>query len=320
MSLSFRPLIPGAHLQTIGGQFVRSFLRWPFATEDSVVEAEDDVRLLVRASWQPSGVARPALLWVHGLEGSDEARYMLSAGILAYRAGYHVIRMNMRGCGDSLNLCPRLYNAGLTADLVAVSDWLARRVPRFAVGGFSLGAGLTLLTLAREKKRLPDACVGAVAVCPPLDMSRCADALELRKNWIYQLRFTRSLCQSYRLRQRLLPERYEKGRERGITTLRQFDDVVTAHYGGYRDAEDYYLAVSTGPKLEEIDRPALILGTDNDPFIPYESITRWPHSESVRVEIVEGAGHMGFVAGSNAPRYFWAADRMLAFLHAIDSV
>ena len=108
--ISFRPLIPGAHLQTIGGQFVRSFLRWPFATEDSVVDAEDDVRLLVRASWQPSGVARPALLLIHGLEGSDEARYVVSTGILAFRAGYHVIRLNMRGCGDSLELCPRLYN------------------------------------------------------------------------------------------------------------------------------------------------------------------------------------------------------------------
>ena len=317
---SFRALISGAHLQTIGGQFVRSFLRWPFDSEDSVVEAEDDVRLLVRASWQPGRRARPALLLIHGLEGSDGASYMISTGILAYRAGYHVIRMNMRGCGDALELCPRLYNAGLTADLVAVSNWLARRVPRFAVGGFSLGAGLTLLTLAREKKRLPNACVGAVAVCPPLDMSLCADALELRNNWIYQLRFTRSLCRSYRARQRLSPERYQKGRERGVTTLRQFDDVVTAHYGDYRDADDYYRAVSTGPQLEKIERPTLVLGTDNDPFIPHESIARWPHSENVRVEIVKGGGHLGFVAAANAPRYFWAADRMLAFLHAIDSL
>lgn len=304
----------------MGGQFVRSFLEWPFATEDSVVAAEDDVRLLVRASWQPDSMARPALLLVHGLEGSDEARYMLATGILAFNAGYHVIRMNMRGCGDSLELCPRLYNAGLTTDLVAVFDWLAERVPRFAVGAFSLGAGLTLLTLAHEKQRLPAACAGAVAVCPPLDMSLCADALELRKNWIYQFRFTRSLCRSYRARQRLSPERHEKGRERGITSLRQFDDVVTAHYGGYGDAEHYYRTVSAGPRLEEIDRPTLVLGTDNDPFIPYDSIAHWPHSENVRVEIVEGGGHVGFLGASKAPRFFWAADRMLAFLHAIDSL
>lgn len=319
-SLPFRPVISGSHVQTIGGHLVRSFLRWPFATEDHVVEADDDVRLLVRASWQPEGVAAPALVLVHGLEGSDEARYVISTGIFAYRAGFHVIRMNMRGCGDSIALCPLLYNAGLTPDLVAVANWLAHRVSRFSVGGFSLGAGLTLLTLAREQHRIPDAWVGAIAVCPPLDMSRCADALELKGNWIYQTRFTQSLCQSYRSRQRLSPERYQQGRERGVTTLREFDDVVTAHYGGYRDAEDYYRAVSTGPRLEKIDRATLVLGTDNDPFIPHESLTCWPHSDNVRVEVVEGAGHVGFVAASRAPRYFWAADRIVDFLHAIDSL
>lgn len=320
MSASFRPSIRGRHAQTIGGQLVRALLQWPFVTEDHVVESDDGVQLLVRASWQPHEDGAPALVLVHGLEGSDEARYVVSTGIHAYRAGYHVIRMNMRGCGDSLALCPRLYNAGLTPDLVAVANWLAPRVSRFSVAGFSLGAGLTLLTLARERHRIPDTWVGAVAVCAPLDMSRCADALERRGNWIYQSRFTQSLCQSYRSRQRLSPERYEYGRERGIKTLRQFDDVVTAHYGGYRDAEDYYRSVSTGPVLETIDRATLVLGTDNDPFIPRETIAHWTLSDDVRMEIVEGAGHVGFVGESDAPRSFWAADRILDFLQAIDSL
>ena len=179
---------------------------------------------------------------------------------------------------------------------------------------------MTLLTLAREKAGLPDAWAAAIAVCPPLDMSRCADALELGGNFIYQNRFTRSLCRSYRVRQRLAPERYALGRERGITTLREFDDVVTAHYGGYHDAEHYYRTVSTGPWLEKIDRATLVLGTNNDPFIPHESLVGWPLSEHVRVEIADGAGHVGFVAPSRAPRYFWAADRIVDFIEVIDNL
>lgn len=318
----FRPFVRGAHVQTIGGQIVRSFLTWPFPTEDHVVDSEDGARLLVRASWQParpSNGAASAVLLVHGLEGSADARYVVSTGILAYRAGYHVIRMNMRGCGGSLELCPRLYNAGLTPDLHAVSEWLSARVARFVVVGFSLGAGLTLLTLARERHRLADACTGAVAVCPPLDMSRSADALELRHNWIYQRRFTASLCRAYRSRQRLSPERYQEGRERSVTTLREFDDVITAHYGGYRSAEDYYRRVSSGPRLVEIDRPTLVLRADNDPFTPYAGLVDWPHSKDVRMELVEGGGHVGFVGPSKAPRCFWAADRILAFADVIDS-
>ena len=135
----------------------------------------------------------------------------------------------------------------------------------------------------------------------------------------FHQRFTRSLCASYRARQTLTPTRYEKGLERNVTTLRQFDDVITAYYGRYRNAEDYYRSVSSGPRLDQIDRPTLVLGTDNDPFIPVENIAHWPHSKTVRVEITGGAGHVGFIGSSKAPRFFWAADRMLAFLQEIDS-
>lgn len=213
---SFRPfpLLPGGHLQTIGGHLLRAALRWRLPTEDVVVEAGDGVRILLRASWQAER-ERPALLVIHGLEGCDRSPNVISTGILAYRAGWHVVRMNLRGCGDSLPLCPRLYNAGMTSDLVAVFQWLASRVSSFAVAGFSLGGNLALLTLARDRERLPEELSGVAAICPPLDMSACASALERRANRVYQLQFVTSLNASYRKRRELLPEAYEANRESG---------------------------------------------------------------------------------------------------------
>ena len=272
------PLLPGGHLQTVGAHLLRAALRWRLPTEDVVVEAEEGVRILLRASWQPER-DRPALLVVHGLEGCDRSPNVISIGTLAYRAGWHVVRMNLRGCGDSLPLCPRLYNAGMTSDLVAVFLWLAGRVSAFAVAGFSLGGNLTLLTLARDRERLPQELAGVAAICPPLDMSACADALERRANLVYQLQFVTSLNASYRKRRELLPEVYETGRERGVSTVRQFDSRITAFYGGYRDAEDYYRQVSPGPRLESIDRPALILAAADDPFVPEASMRKWARAE-----------------------------------------
>jgi predicted alpha/beta-fold hydrolase len=306
------PFLAGGHLQTIGGHVVRATLRWNLPAEDIVVEATDGIRILLRASWQ-SETKRPALLLVHGLEGCDRSPTVLSTGIFAYRAGWHVLRMNLRGCGDSLSICPRLYNAGMTSDLVAVFEWLARRVPRLAVAGFSLGGNLTLLTLARHRDRLPDELLGAAAICPPLDMSACADALELRANLVYQLQFVTSLNASYRKRRELLSGVYEAGRERGIATVREFDDRITAFYGGYRDAEDYYQRVSPGPHLVSIDRPTLVLAASDDPFIPEASMTKWARSPAVAMDMTVGGGHVGFVGRSKAPRHFWAADRVLGF-------
>jgi predicted alpha/beta-fold hydrolase len=310
----FRPfaLVSGGHLQTLAGVALRSTLRWRFPTEDAVVEGGEGVSLLVRASWRREP-GRPALVLVHGLEGSDAAPYVLATGTLAYRAGWHVVRMNLRGCGDSLVLCPLLYNAGLTSDLLAVLRFVSARAPRIALAGFSLGGNLSLLTLANERPRLPEELVAAVAVCPPLDMSACADALERRSNRVYQRHFVRSLLSSYRRRQRLSPALYHTGRDRGVRTLRQFDDAITAPYGGYRDAEDYYRTVSPGPRLPAIDRPTLVLAAGNDPFIPRASQEQFEGAERVTMEIPSSGGHVGFVGRSRAPGWFWAGERVMSF-------
>jgi predicted alpha/beta-fold hydrolase len=312
---SFRPfpLLPGGHLQTIGGHFLRAALRWRIPTEDVVVEAGDGVRILLRASWRPES-DRPALLLIHGLEGCDRSPNVISAGTLAYRSGWHVVRMNLRGCGDSLSLCPRLYNAGMTSDLLAVLRWLASRVSSFAVVGFSLGGNLTLLTLSADREKLPDELGAVAAICPPLDMSACASALERLSNRVYQLQFVTSLNASYRMRRELLPEAYEADRERGVSTVREFDDRITAFYGGYDSAEDYYRRVSPGPRLQAIDRPTLILAASDDPFIPEASTRKWARSGTVSMEIEVGGGHVGFVGRARAPGHFWAADRVLHFL------
>ncbi len=310
------PFLGGGHLQTIGGHLLRASLRWRLPAEDVVVDAPEGIRILLRASWQAEK-QRPALLLVHGLEGCDGSPTVVSAGTLAYRAGFHVVRMNLRGCGDSLSLCPRLYNAGMTSDLLEVMKWLACHVSRFAVVGFSLGGNLTLLTLARDRAQLPDELSGAAAICPPLDMSACADALERRANRLYQRQFVTSLNASYHKRRALLTEAYEPGRERGIATVREFDDRITAFYGGYRDAEEYYQRVSPGPHLEAIDRPTLVLAAADDPFIPEPSMSKWARSREVTMEMVPGGGHVGFVGRSKAPRFFWAADRILSFLEGI---
>lgn len=301
-------------MQTVAGQLLRWTLDWPHPTEDVELEVEAGVRLLLRASWQPTTKGEGgALLLVHGLEGSDASPYLLSSGDLAYRAGWHVVRMNMRGCGASLSLCPLLYNAGLTRDLAAVLNWLGARVSCMAVGAFSLGANLSLLTIAMERHALPSSLRALVAVCPPLHMSACADALEKPGNWIYQAHFMRSLRNSYRERQLREPGRYQRGREIGLRTLREFDEVITAHYGGYAGAADYYQRVSPGPRLSAIEIPTLILATDDDPFIPADTLTVWPRPPQVALEITSSGGHVGYVGRSEARGNFWAADRMLAF-------
>jgi predicted alpha/beta-fold hydrolase len=296
---------------------VRRHLRWKLPSEDLVVEAGRGVRLLLRASWQPGPREdRPALLIVHGLGGSDASAYVVATGRLAYARGWHVVRMNMRGAGDGEALCPLLYDAGLDTDLLSSLSALSSLVSRISVVGFSLGANLALLMLGRRRQHLPETLGGTAAVSPPLDLSVCADALGAPGNGLYQRYFMQMLAEGYRRRHRARPDIFAEGRERGLRTVREYDERITAPFGGYESAAQYYERSSAGAWLASIDRPALVLAAADDPMIPLESVAAWPLSPSVRREIVPTGGHVGYVGRSRAPGWFWAPERVLAFLEA----
>lgn len=317
----FRPpwWLYGGHRQTLAGYWMRRLLRWTRPAEDIVVETAPGVRLLLRVTWQPGPRgASPALVVVHGLGGSDASAYVVSTGRLALSRGFHVVRLNMRGSGDGERLSPLLGNAGLDADLVAVLEAVAKVVPRIAVVGFSLGANLALLAFGRRRERIPKAVTGVVGVCPPLELAACAAALEAPGNGLYQRYFMQMLAEAYRRRSQACPDLFSAGRELGLRTVREFDERITAPFGGYESAADYYARSSAGPWLDAIDRPALVLAAADDPMIPVASVAHWPVSTSVRREVVPTGGHMGFVARSSAPGWFWAAERAVGFVDGIE--
>lgn len=308
----------GPHRQTLLGYWYRYPLVWPHPVHDFVVEveAEPDVRLLVRASWQERKEQKPTLVVVHGLGGTSEGSYGLALGRLAFARGWNVARMNMRSAGLGFAHCQRLYNAGLDGDLVAVLNAVARTTPRLAVVGFSLGGNLAALALGRSHAQLPAGLFAGAAVSPPLDLSACADAIDAPRNRLYSENYVMQLRASYRSRQRLRPDLFEPGRELGLRTIREFDDRVTAPYGGYAGAAEYYARSSAGPHMTAVEVPTLLLVAADDPMIPLDSVARWPRSAQVTLEITPTGGHVGFFARAEAPGRFWAADRVMEHLTA----
>ena len=130
--------------------------------------------------------------------------------------------------------------------------------------------------MGRAGDRLPEALRAAAAVSPPLDLAACAAAIDAPANRLYQAYFMRSLRASYAERQRLLPDLYAPGSERGLTTIRAYDEAITAPYNGFADAADYYAQSSAGPHVASIRRPTLILAAEDDPMVPGPSVSRWP--------------------------------------------
>jgi predicted alpha/beta-fold hydrolase len=315
------PLTAGGHVQTLLGHWLRRFLVWDLPAEDLVVDAEPGVRILTRASWHPGRrEEHGTLVLVHGLGGTSERGYMVSAGRLAWQRGWHVVRMNLRGAGESESRYPGLYNSGLDSDLRAVLGVVAHQTPLLAVGGFSLGGNLALLAVGRAADQIPEGLATCVAVCPPVDLEAGATALERRDNRHYQRYFVTGLCAAYERIQRLRPDLFQAGLERGICTVREFDERITAPYGGFASAAEYYARSSSGPHIASIERPTLILAAEDDPFVPADvfSRCRLPSGGAVRLEIARTGGHMGFVGPTAAPGRFWAAERLVTFIDEME--
>jgi uncharacterized protein len=89
-------------------------------------------------------------------------------------------------------------------------------------------------------------------------------------------------------------------RLRGIRSLREFDDKVTAYYCGFTGVADYYYRASAAHVVERIAVPALILYAANDPFIRITAETRRKIASNRNISFVEteDGGHCAFIGSS----------------------
>ncbi len=316
---AFEPLrwVASADLMTVAASFWPR--RFPFlpAAEDRLVGIEPGTRILVRCHWQPERRERPALVLVHGLEGSSESGYMRGTAERAWEAGFHVVRMNQRNCGGTEQLTPTLYNSSLSGDVRAVVSELIERdgLTEIFAAGFSLGGNLVLKMAGEMGEGAPRELRAVAGVSPSLDLAACASALETPRNWIYERYFVRRLKRRILLKARLFPDRYRLNGIGSIRSIRQFDDRITAPYSGFRDADDYYFRASALRVIEHMRRPALVVAAQDDPMVPFASFERPEIREHpfIRLLAPRRGGHCGFISQRAGDERFWVEGVIVEF-------
>jgi len=280
-------------------------------------ETEPGTRVRADCHWQFEPRRHPALVLLHGLEGSSDSGYMLGTAEKAFRAGFSVLRLNQRNCGGTESLTPTLYNSGLSVDVRAVALELLEkdRLAEIFVAGFSMGGNLVLKMVAELGSSAPAELRAAIGVCPSCDLAACADAIGEPRNVLYERHFVRRLKERMRLKSAMFPGRYPINGLDRVRTVREFDDVITARFCGFRDADDYYARSSALPLLGSISVPALLLTAQDDPMIPFRSfdaaaLQRNPHLELLAPR---HGGHCAFISRSSGDERFWAESRIVEF-------
>jgi predicted alpha/beta-fold hydrolase len=311
-----RPFISG-HLQTIAGNFLprRNLLPSP---EERLFTVEPEVQVLCHCHWQAERDRRMTVVIVHGLEGSSESQYVIGTGSKAWLAGMNVVRMNMRNCGGTEHLGPTLYNSSMSGDVGAIAQTLIAEdgLQKLALVGYSMGGNLVLKLLGEWGAEAPAQVKAAVGVSPAVDLAASADALHEPVNRLYEWKFLLALRRRLLRKAALYPERYDGRYLRGVRSLRDFDDQITARYCGFRDAQDYYTRAAAARVVERITVSTLVLHAADDPFIRVlpatcEKLRRNPHV--AYIETAHG-GHCAFLAAANGYDGRWAERQAVEFI------
>jgi len=308
-------LLRNAHLMTIAGSFWRRSFPFLTAAEPREFETEPGTRVLVKCHWQKEPRAHPTIVLVHGLEGSSESGYMLGIAEKGFREGFNVLRANQRNCGGTDHLTPTLYNSGLSVDMHAIVTELIERdrLREIFVAGFSMGGNLVLKMAGEFGECVPSELRAVIAVCPSCDLAACADALGKPENFIYQRHFVRRLKDHMRLKAALYPDRYPLNGMESVRSVREFDDVITAKFCGYRDADDYYFRVSALRVIGAIRVPTTIIAAQDDPMVPFRSFAdpNLTGNASIQINAPRYGGHCAFVSRERGDERFWVETRIV---------
>ncbi|MGD0182683.1 MAG: alpha/beta fold hydrolase [Terriglobales bacterium] len=308
----------GGHVQTLASFFLPRRITLPTA-EKRLIEVERGVQVLCHCHWQPDRKNALTVIIVHGLEGSSESQYMLGIAAKGTAVGMNVVRMNQRNCGGTDALSPTLYHSGRSQDIAAVAQNLIHEdgISRFALAGFSMGGNLVLKLAGEWGREAPPQLRAVAAVCPSVNLAASADALHLTGNRLYEYYFMWQLRRRLRMKARLFPQVFETARMRGVTSLRDFDDKVTAYYCGFEGASDYYERSAAANVVDRIAVPTLILHAANDPFIRILPQTRQKIISNPNIAFVEteDGGHCSFIAEANdGDDGRWAEQQVVEFL------
>jgi uncharacterized protein len=311
------PFLTSGHAQTIAGAFLRRRFALPIG-ERRLFRVEQETQLMAHCHWQ-AGKRKdvPVIVIVHGLEGSSESNYVVGIAEKAYQQGFHAVRLNQRNCGGTEELTPTLYNSAMSADYRRVLEELANGdgFEQIFFAGYSMGGNLVTKMAGEYGENAPKALRGVATVCPAIDLAACADALELRENYLYQRHFVKGLMSRYTRKRKIYPQKYQENGIGAVRTVRQFDEAIIAPQFGYRNANHYYEMASSKAVVARVRVPLLLITSEDDPFVPYVSFlaAEVEKNPAIRFVHTRRGGHCGYISRQTGAERHWAEQRVVEF-------
>ena len=264
-------------------------------------------RALIGSAFASRSVPLGLVVLLHGLGGSSDREGLRRMGLTLQRAGFAVLRLNMRGAGPGRSLARGTTAARCNSDLLPALQQARQLAEQLAPGGrpllgmwISLGGTMLLYALlsdAGERRRagLKPLLDALVCISSPLDLEACSRQIERPRNRFYERWLLRRLLEQTQADPFGLTELERmalagQGPGGPIRSIRGFDAAITTPRWGYSCVQEYYRQASPlAGLLEQLERPAaqadgllqrpllpptLLVHAADDPWVPVAATER----------------------------------------------
>jgi predicted alpha/beta-fold hydrolase len=256
---------------------------------------------------------RPDLaVLIHGWEGCADSTYMVSTGEILHRAGYAVVRLNLRDHGGTHALNEGIFHANRIEEVIGAINAIARAIShrRLCLVGFSLGGNFAL----RVGLRAPLAKLSLsriVAVNPALDPPSTVDAID--RHLLYRRVFLSRWRRSLLRKQEIFPHLYDFRRVRRLGTVHALSQHVIPRYTPFATVDDYLAGYRLdGERLARMEVSTTIVTAADDPIISVDHFRALPPIATISVDLQTHGGHCGYILGPTLGS--WLESRILAIL------
>jgi len=275
------------------------------ASRNITLKTGDGVRLF--AEYAPASQTPPKglVILLHGWEGSSRSAYVRSTGRHLHAQGFEVCRLNLRDHGDSHHLNRGLFFATLIDEVRDAVRQVAHRVRRLRTFliGFSLGGNFALRVALAGSGPPIENLEHVVCISPALDPARATDRIDQQA--LIRRYFLNKWRRSLRKKESLYPDLYSFTKALKIGTVREMTEYLVAANSPYENAKDYFGRYTlTGRTLRDLQVPATIIASADDPIIPVEDLYGLALNRRTRLSVQRFGGHNGFVQGPSLRSWY----------------
>ena len=263
--------------------------------------------------------SKTIVLLIHGLEGSSNSHYMVSASQMLNNNGFDAVCMNLRGCSGEDNLLLQTYHSGKTDDIKFIIEYLIEnyQYKNIAIVGFSLGGNMTLKYLGEFANELPTQVKGGVAVSVPIDLTSAQAEMNKLKNKIYMQEFMRTMKIKLLQKKEKFPDfKLDKKLLYKATKFRHIEKQFTVPVFGFKSSEDYWTKASCKPYISKIKTTALLINAKDDSFLSKECypFKEAENSNNFYFMQPDYGGHVGFISSFNVAENSWLEQQVVQFI------